>query len=141
MPANSCRFDLSSVETARFAGRGLTLLGTSRLSVRREVLNRIGPIPTELVFCADTPILAFTLALGGAVILEQPLCYYRIHAANLCAPGQNGALKIRRNIEITEIFIRYIPKRLAEFGVPPEVTEAFFESIRVDLERIEASVR
>jgi glycosyltransferase involved in cell wall biosynthesis len=136
VPANSCRFDLSSVDAARFAGRGLTLLGTSRLSVRREVLNRIGPIPTELVFCADTPILAFTLALGGAVILEQPLCYYRIHAANLCAPGPNDALKIRRNIEISEIFLRYIPKRLAEFGVSPEVTEAFFESIRVDLERI-----
>jgi glycosyltransferase involved in cell wall biosynthesis len=135
VPANSCRFDLSSVDAARFAGRGLTLLGTSRLSVRREVLNRIGPIPVELVFCADTPILALTLALGGAVILDRPLCYYRIHAGNLCAPGPNDAPKVRRNIEITEIFLTYIPKRLAEFGVPLEVTEAFFESIRVDLER------
>ena len=138
VPANSCRFDLSSVEAARFAGRGLTLLGTSRLSVRREVLNRIGPIPPELVFCADTPILALTLALGGAVILEQPLCYYRIHAANLCAPGPNDDLKIRRNIEITEIFLAYIPKRLAEFGVPSEMTEAFFESIRSELGRVKA---
>ena len=135
VPENSCRFDLSSVDAASFAGRGLTLLGTSRLTVRREVLNRIGPIPVELVFCADTPILALTLALGGAVILDQPLCYYRIHAGNLCAPGPNDAPKIRRNIEITEIFLRYIPKRLAEFGVPLEVTEAFFESIRVELER------
>ena len=135
VPANSCRFDLSSVDAARFAGRGLTLLGTSRLCVRREALNRIGPIPVELVFCADTPILAFTLALGGAVILEQPLCYYRIHASNLCAPGANNAAKIRRNIEISEIFLGYIPKRLAEFGISSEVTEAFFESIRVELER------
>jgi glycosyltransferase involved in cell wall biosynthesis len=135
VPASACRFDLSSADAARFAGRGLTLLGASRLSVRREVLNRIGPIPAELTFCADTPILAFTLALGGAVILDQPLCYYRIHAGNLCAPGPNDALKIRRNIEISEIFLGYIPKRLAEFGVPSEVTEAFFESIRVELER------
>ncbi|MGA8678421.1 MAG: glycosyltransferase family A protein [Candidatus Acidiferrales bacterium] len=135
VPANACRFDLSSADAARFAGRGLTLLGTSRLSVRREVLNQIGPIPVELVFCADTPILALTLALGGAVILDQPLCYYRIHAGNLCAPGPNNAAKIRRIIEISEIFLRYIPIRLAEFGVPSEVTGAFFESIRVDLER------
>ena len=135
VPANSCRFDLSSVDAARFAGRGLTLLGTSRLSVRRKVLNRIGPIPRELVFCADTPILAFALGLGGAVILDQPLCYYRIHAGNLCAPGTNDAAKIRRNIEISEIFLSYIPKRLAEFGVPLDVAEAFFEPIRVDHER------
>src|SRR5260370_13262335 len=85
--------------------------------------------------CADTPTLAFRLALGAAVILDQPLCYYRIHAGNLCAPGPNDAPKIRRNIEISEIFLRYIPKRLAEFGVPSEETEAFFESIRVELER------
>jgi glycosyltransferase involved in cell wall biosynthesis len=135
VPATACRFDLSSLDAARFAGRGLTLLGTSRLSVRREVLNRIGPIPPELVFCADTPILALTLALGGAAILDQPLCYYRIHAGNLCAPGPNDARKMRRNIEITEIFLSYIPKRLAEFGISPDVTQAFFESIRVEHER------
>jgi len=39
----------------------------------------------QLVFCADTPILAFALGLGGAVILENPLCYYRLHARNMCA--------------------------------------------------------
>jgi hypothetical protein len=26
---------------------------------------------------ASSPIIAFVLALGGAVILERPLCYYR----------------------------------------------------------------
>ena len=136
VPTNARRFDLSSADAARFAGRGLTLLGTSRLSVRRNILNQIGPVPAELVFCADTPILALALALGGAVILDQPLCYYRIHAGNLCAPGTiDDAQKVRRNIEITEIFLRYIPMRLAEFAVPSEVTEAFFESIRLDLER------
>jgi glycosyltransferase involved in cell wall biosynthesis len=135
VPQSTCRVDLSSSDAARFAGRGLTLLGTSRLSVRREVLKRIGPIPIELVFCADIPILALTLALGGAVILDQPLCYYRIHADNLCAEGSNGSLKIRRAIEVSEIFLKYMPKRLAEYNIPPEVTNAFFESIRVELER------
>ena len=44
VPAKTCLLDLSSVEAARLADAGLTLLGTSRLSVRREILNRIGPI-------------------------------------------------------------------------------------------------
>ena len=50
VPAKTCRLDLTSVEAARLANAGLTLLGTSRLSVRREVLNRIGPIPRRARF-------------------------------------------------------------------------------------------
>jgi hypothetical protein len=39
----------SSIEAARLADAGITMLGTSRLSIRREVLNRIAPLPEELV--------------------------------------------------------------------------------------------
>lgn len=134
-PATNCRLDMSSADAARLAGRGIALLGTSRLSVRRELLNRIGPLPEELVFCADTPIIALSVALGGAVILKQPLCCYRIHSGNLCAPGREDADKLRRNFRITEVFLAYIKERLAEFRIPAQCGEAFFESIRIELER------
>src|SRR5580704_18442145 len=97
VPAKTCLLDLNSVEAARLADAGLTLLGTSRLSVRREVLNRIGALPEELVFCADSPIVAFALALGGAVILDRPLCYYRQHSQHLYAPiALDGAAERRK---------------------------------------------
>ena len=63
VPAKTCRLDLSSVEAARLADAGLTLLGTSRLSVRREILNRIGPVPDELVFF-DAPIFSSRSGAG-----------------------------------------------------------------------------
>jgi len=85
VPAKTCRLDLTSVEAARLADAGLTLLGTSRLSVRRDVLNRIGPLPHEVVFF-DAPVFGLALALGGAIILDRPLCYYRQHSQNLYAP-------------------------------------------------------
>jgi glycosyltransferase involved in cell wall biosynthesis len=135
VPVKQFRFDLSSVEVARLAGSGITFLGTSRLSVRREVLNRIGPVPEELVFCADTPILAFALGLGGAVILENPLCYYRLHARNMCAHDPSDIARLRHNFEITEIFLKYIPERLSQFGYSAEVSEALFGWIRVEMER------
>ena len=135
VPSKTCRLDLSSVEAARLADAGLTLLGTSRLSVRREVLNRIGALPEELVFCADSPIVAFALALGGAIILDRPLCYYRQHSQNLYAPiAMDGAAE-RRKFEQLRFLFSYVPPRLAEFGVAPDVIDAFVESPRVEFER------
>jgi glycosyltransferase involved in cell wall biosynthesis len=135
VPAKTCLLDLSSVAAARLADAGLALLGTSRLAVRREVLNRIGPLPEDLVFCADSPIVAFALALGGAVILDRPLCYYRQHSQNLFAPiAMDGATE-RRKFEQLRFLFSYVPPRLAEFGVAPDVIDAFVESPRVEFER------
>jgi glycosyltransferase involved in cell wall biosynthesis len=135
VPAKTCLVDLTSVEAARLADAGLTLLGTSRLSVRREVLNRIGTLPEELAFCADSPIVAFALALGGAVILDRPLCYYRQHSRNLFAPIAMDSAVERRKFEQLRFLFSYVPPRLAEFGVAPEVIDAFVESPRVEFER------
>src|ERR1700721_1692685 len=135
VPAKTCLLDLSSVEAARLADAGLTLLGTSRLSVRREVLNRIGALPEELLFCADSPIIAFALALGGAMVLDRPLCYYRQHSHNLFAPIATDSAVERRKFEQLRFLFSYVPPRLAEFGVAPEVITAFVESPRVEFER------
>jgi glycosyltransferase involved in cell wall biosynthesis len=134
VPAKTCRLDLTSVEAARFANAGLTLLGTSRLSVRREVLNRIGPVPLEVVFF-DAPVFSFALALGGAVILARPLCYYRQHSQNLYAPIAMDEATLRRRIERLGFLLSYVPPRLAEFGVPRNVIDAFVESPRLEYER------
>ena len=135
VPAKTCLLDLRSVEAARLADAGLVLLGTSRLSIRREVLNRIGALPEELVFCADSPLIAFALALGGAVILDRPLCYYRQHSQNLFAPIAIDGATERRRFEQLRFLFSYVPPRLAEFGVAPDVIDAFVESPRVEFER------
>ena len=134
VPAKTCRLDLTSVEAARLADAGLTLLGTSRLSVRREVLNRIGPVPLEVVFF-DAPVFSFALALGGALILDRPLCYYRQHSQNLWAPLAMDPATQRRRFERLGFLLSYVPPRLAEFGVPKDVIDAFVESPRVEFER------
>ena len=38
------------------------------------------PFPEELVFFADAPIFTLALAMGGAIIIDRPLCYYRQHS-------------------------------------------------------------
>ena len=135
VPAKTYRLDLSSAGAARLADAGLTMLGTSRLSVRREILNRIGPLPEELVFCADAPIFTLALALGGAIVLDQPLCYYRQHSQSLFAHDPNDLASSHRRLELLGFLLSYVPPRLAEFGVAPEVIEALIESPRIGFER------
>jgi glycosyltransferase involved in cell wall biosynthesis len=137
VPEKTCLLDLSSVDTARLADPGRMLLGTSRLAVRREVLTRVGPIPVELVFCADTPIYSLALALGGALILDQPLCYYRLHPGNLSAHGPENKVRQNRNFEILAFLLALLPQRLADLGVPQEIIAAFLESDRIELERFQ----
>jgi glycosyltransferase involved in cell wall biosynthesis len=138
-PEKTCQLDLSSIEAARVADFGRTLLGTSRLSVRRRILERIGPLPLELTFCADTPILTLSLALGGAIIIETPLCYYRQHSANLFAPhlraDSSDENHLSRKYEVLAFLLAYLPQRLAEIGVPKSNADALFESDRIELKR------
>jgi len=134
VPAKTCRLDLTSVEAARLADAGLTLLGTSRLSVRREVLNRIGPLPHEVVFF-DAPVFTLALALGGATILDRPLCYYRQHSQNLYAPIALDETTLRRRFERLGFLLSYIPPRLLALGVAPEVVNAFTMSPQIEFDR------
>jgi len=136
IPGKTCFVDLSSVDAARLAEMGRGLLGTSRLAVRRKTLDRIGPIPNELVFCADAPIMTLALGLGGAIVLDQPLCYYRQHSQNLFLHGPDDTARLRRRFEILEFLLAILPRRLAELGIVAEVVDAFFAKDRVDLERL-----
>ncbi len=136
VPEKTCRIDLSSPSAARVAALGRTLLGTSRLVVRRRVLDTVGPIPAALTFCADAPMLTLSLALGGALILDRPLCYYRQHSANLFAIDAGNLEKSRRRSEMLTLLLAYLPQRLTELGVSREVIAALLEEDRIELDRL-----
>jgi len=134
VPERTCRIDLATEDAARLSDVGRGFLGTSRFAVRQEVLDRIGPIPEELVFCADTPILTLALALGGAILLDQPLCYYRLHSENLFECGGGDAAKVGKKYAIMGCHLEVLPRRLMELGVDPKIVSAFFERDQADME-------
>jgi len=135
VPRQTCRIDLATEDAARLSDVGGYFLGTSRLAVRRPVLDRILPIPEELVFHADAAILVLALTLGGAILLDQPLCYYRLHSDNLSQFKTNDPVKLRRKYEIVACYLEMIPRRLVEAGVSQEIIDVLLESGRGDIER------
>lgn len=137
VPRQTCRIDLATEDAARLSDVGGYFLGTSRLAVRRAVLERILPIPEELVFHADAPILVLALALGGAILLDHPLCYYRLHSDNLSQFKTDDPAKLRRKYEIVACYLEMIPRRLTEAGVSQKIIDVLLEGARADTERHE----
>jgi hypothetical protein len=137
VPDTTRTLDLRSIEAARIADLGRTLLGTSRLAVRRRVFESMGKIPERLVFCADTPILTVALAVGGAVVLDRPLCYYRIHGSSLFSVTNHDPQKLRARAEIQKFLLDYLSEKLAELGVAKDIVDALFNLDRLGLKRSE----
>ncbi|HKS95382.1 MAG TPA: glycosyltransferase, partial [Terriglobia bacterium] len=135
VPEKTFRLRSPDDEDVNLMHETVTFLGTSRLSVRRRVLDRVGPLPKEAVFF-DAPVFNLALALGGAVILDEPLCYYRRHAQNLWAPAQMNEAAQRRYVERIGFLLNYVGKRLAEVGVSQKAIDALNEVSRVEYDRL-----
>src|SRR2546423_2930408 len=122
------KMDLSSVEAARAALRNWRFLLMGALAVRRKLLERIMPLPEAMTFSADNPIQFAAMAMG-AVLLEEPLSYYRIHDRNLYEIGLEDTGKLRRKYEMTDLVLRYSYGMLLKLGVAEEcVSELLTEN-------------
>lgn len=127
-----------SEEEMRAATVGKSFLATSKLTVRRRVLDRLGPIPDDLVFCADEPIMDAALALGGAILLDRPLAYYRYHSGNLFGFSSTDRDRNRKRYDVQKFLVKYLRELLPQFGVRREAIEVMVERYLIDMERFEA---
>jgi glycosyltransferase involved in cell wall biosynthesis len=103
----------------RSAGSLRPFLVAGALTVRRRVLDWIMPLPEEMVFMADTAIQAAAMVMG-ALILEEPLLYYRYHSQNLYSIASKDKERLRRRSEMTELVYSRVYRMLIELGVPAE---------------------
>jgi glycosyltransferase involved in cell wall biosynthesis len=115
-------------------------LGTSRLSVRRSVLDRIIPLPASLQVEADEFLVAVATALGGARVLHQPLTNYRLHSGNLFQFSEWNTEKAKRKYGSLATIARELPARLAAAGIPDEVAEILTNSVNLDAVRLRLSL-
>jgi alpha-1,6-rhamnosyltransferase len=76
------RFQANTVEGAKLFRRRGSFLGTSRMTIRRELLQRIGSVPDAIRVQADEYLFTLASALAGARILEDALTFYRLHDSN-----------------------------------------------------------
>ena len=129
------RINLSSVEEAHAARRNWRFLLMGAFTVRRRVLERIMPLPVAMTFSADNPIQFAAMAMG-AVLLEQPLSYYRIHGQNLYEIAAGDRAKLRRKCEMTQVVLRHAYGMLLELGVAKECVSALLDEYWLENSRM-----
>ena len=136
-PEKPTRVTLSNSEGARRADPLRVFFGTSRLAVRKAILDRIPPIPDALIFSADAFIFTVAMALADAYVLAEPLCFYRLHAENLYAFRSTDIAKQRRRYIVLKKLMEVLPVALAAAGVYPEIVSALLGADQLEAKQIE----
>jgi glycosyltransferase involved in cell wall biosynthesis len=140
LPGQVYRLDLSTKQNAELFQRMAAFFGTSRLAIRKIVLDRILPVPEDLTIEADEYIFTLAPALGPVMILNEPLCHYAIHADNLFQFGKFVPAKARRKMNVLAALLKELPARLRQLGANEEIIDALFCGTRVEVDRARLSL-
>ena len=122
-------------DAARFAASMRTFGGTSKLTMRRSALERALPVPSDLPFF-DNFLFFQAIATSGAMLLPQPLCYYRLHSGNLYASDTRNKDRLRRKYQLEVGLVKHLPTNLSSLGVSDEIISAVLESDQMDSDRL-----
>ena len=111
-------------------------LGTSRLAVRKNILQQVVPLPVGLEIEADEFLATVATTLGGALVLTEPLTNYRYHSANLFQFEEWDVVKAKRKHDSLACIVSELPSRLQRVGVPEEVIRTLTNCVLLDTERL-----
>jgi GT2 family glycosyltransferase len=134
LPPETRILRLASREQARWFSWHRAFLGTSRFTARRGVLNQIVPVPEALIVEADEYLFTLAVALSGALVLNQPLFYYRLHGENLYQFQRVEESHLRRKLAVTNSLMDFLPAALRRAGIPEEAIAAVIEPLWADRE-------
>lgn len=140
LPGSFYRLAIRSRQDADLFRSLTAFFGTSRMTIRKPVLDKILPVPEELTIEADEYIFTLAAVIGSAIILNEPLCYYGIYTGNLFQFGEFEPAKLRRKLKVLQILLRELPAKLKEFGATEEVIKALVRGTEVDAGRMRLSL-
>jgi glycosyltransferase involved in cell wall biosynthesis len=135
IPLGNQSFNLVDPEAARMAYSVRYFLGTSKLSVRRAVIDKVGRLPENLIFF-DVPVQLVAMTLGRAIVLDKPLCFYRLHGENLFESRAPDKRNLRRKLQFFSAQLGFLPAILADAGVTPETIAALLEPDEMECKRL-----
>ena len=129
-------FDLRSDSGAQKFRNFMCFLGTSRVAIRRSLLENVLPIPDALVIEADEFMSAVAIAYGGAYLLAEPLTYYRLHDQNQYQFRSGDTSRLRRKMNALTALASELPARLSAAGVPASAVTIIIEPIHFAAEQM-----
>lgn len=134
-------FDLRDTGGARTFRNYMCFLGTSRVVIRRKILEKILPIPAGLLVEADEFMSAAAVGLGGGFLLSESLTFYRLHDQNLFQFQSNDAARMNRKASSLNCLAKELEIKLRNLGVSEEATALVVEPIEVSVARMRLRIQ
>jgi hypothetical protein len=125
-------FQAYSPEGARIFRTRKNFLGTSRMTIRTGLLRNILPVPVSLVIQADEYLFTMAAVLSQALVLAEPLTFYRHHRSNLFQVSAHDPVKLRRKLEVFQALSKALSEQLQLHKIEPSVRKKIVGT--VDLE-------
>jgi glycosyltransferase involved in cell wall biosynthesis len=136
LPSSDRRVTLSSVEDGIDFRNIMCFLGTSRVAIRKRILNLVGSIPLALIVEADEFMSTMAVAQSEAILIKQPLTYYRLHAGNLYQFRDEDGAKVRQKMNALTALSAALRHELPRTQLPDRVVKAIVEPIDVEAKRM-----
>ena len=135
-PSSNRRVTLNSVEDGINFRNIMCFLGTSRVAMRRAVLKLVGTIPPPLVVEADEFMSTMAVARSEAMLIPQPLTFYRLHPGNLYQFRDYDSMKVKRKMDVLMALSTALRQELPRARLLDDVVRAVVEPIDVEARRL-----
>lgn len=130
-------FRLDTAENATLFVQHRAFMGTSRMAGRTEIFRRLLPVPEDLIVEADEHFFTLAPAITTAVILAEPLCYYRLHGGNLYQFAAYDQRRLRLKSKVHTCLAKTIPPKLEELRVPVAARDVVIDVVLTEARRLE----
>jgi hypothetical protein len=135
-PRQTERLRIDSVASARVFRLRKSYLGTSRMTLRKELAARVLPVPSALVIEADEYLFTMAAALSRLVVLPDVLTYYRQHGQNLYNAAGASEAGLRRKYAVHVALAGALRRELSAAGVPGDAVECVCVIIEAEAQQM-----
>ena len=132
VPREVSRFRIESSQDAGKFRMRRGFLGTSRMSYRKEILSRIGPVPEAMRFEADEYLFTLAGFFADVMILREPLTFYRVHSGNLFQLTGRDEQAVRGKQQVLAALAQSLAEKLKQINVPSDVARTVLECVEVE---------
>ena len=136
IPQHAREISFDTVSNGKLFRQMMCFFGTSRVTIRRNVLSRVLPVPESLVVEADEFLSIMSAAYSASGLIQQPLTFYRLHADNLFQVRTKDEVKQRRIQKVLTALAEELRIRLDSAAIPPEIIEAVVQPLDVGSRRL-----
>src|SRR5258706_4760978 len=134
------RFRIDSIDSALAFRLRKSFLGTSRMTLRSDVLRKIGKVPEALRIEADEYLFTLAGAFSDVMILRESLTFYRLHESNAFEISDGSTQALRRKQQVLESLAKSLKEKFAEYQLPDSIAKIVIDPVETEADLVRLSI-